>query len=63
MTLFDESFKDKLGKRFLWPTRGKGPEGRRYKIEWYSGEDAYVGPLDLKWISKIRVADFDQVVS
>jgi predicted aspartyl protease len=64
-TVFDKSFRDKLGKQFMWPTRGRGPEGRTFKVEWYryDGPDPYVGPLKLEDTSLIRVHDLDQVVS
>lgn len=61
-TLFDDSFKDKLGKRFLWPLKGKGPEGKTFKIEYYRDQDASVGPLVLADSSMIRACDLDKLV-
>jgi len=61
-TLFDDSFKDKLGKRFLWPLKGRGAEGKIFKIEWYRRYDCYLGPLDLDDNGTIKVIDLDKLV-
>jgi hypothetical protein len=62
-TIFDDSFKDKLGKQFMWPIKRRGPEGKIFKVVWYHGHDAYVGPLKLEYTDFIRVRDLDQVVA
>lgn len=61
-TAFDDSFKDKLGKRFLWPNKGRGPEGKKFKVEYYRGHDYYLGPLDMEDTSLLRVIDLDKLV-
>jgi hypothetical protein len=61
-TAFDDSFKDKLGKRFLWPLKGRGAKGQMLKVEWYRRYDCYLGPLDLDDHGTIKVIDLDKLI-
>jgi hypothetical protein len=60
-TIYDDSFKDSLGNRFLWPITVKGPQGRTSKVEYFSsrGHDVNLGPLKLNIDSLMRVHSFD----
>ncbi len=64
-TVFDDSFKDKLGKRFLWPKKATGAGGKEFKVEYFRarGHHAHLGPLDLVDPPLIRVCDLDALVS
>jgi predicted aspartyl protease len=61
-TVFDDSFKDKFGKRFLWPLKVKGPEGKISKVEYFNSpdQDAYIGHLKLNVdnLKKVQNLDF-----
>ena len=60
-TIFDDSFKDKLGKRFLWPKKASLAHGKKAKVEYFHAQDAYLGPLNLKVSPLIGVLDLDLV--
>ena len=60
-TIFDVSLKDKLGKRILWPKKGKAAGGKSIKVEYFPTPRAYLGPLNLKGRSIIGVVDLDTV--
>ncbi len=63
-TVFDDSFKDKLGKRFLWPKKGTGAGGKKIKVEYFHVPDAYLGPFNLKHHTGplITVTDLDRLI-
>ncbi|MBN2588631.1 MAG: aspartyl protease family protein [Sedimentisphaerales bacterium] len=58
-TIFDDSFKDKLGNRFLWPKSATLARGRKAKIEYYRYPDASLGPLKFNDLNLIGVLDCD----
>ncbi len=61
-TTFDDSFKDKLGKRFLWPMKVHVLEGMGSKevlVEDFRIDEAYLGSLRLNERHFIQVMDFD----
>ena len=58
-TVFDDSFKDKLGSRFLWPKTVTLARGRKAKIEYYRYPDANLGPLKFNDLNLIGVLDCD----
>ena len=59
--IFDDSFKDKLGKRFLWPKKATAARGKKIKVELFRAPHAYLGPLNLKVSRLIGVIDLDLV--
>ena len=60
-TIFDVSLKNKLGKRILWPKKGKAAGGKSFKVEYFPTPKAYLGPLNLKGRSIIGVVDLEAV--
>ncbi len=58
-TIFDNSFKDKLGNRFLWPKNATLARGKKAKIEYYRHPDANLGPLKFNDLNLIGVLDCD----
>ncbi len=62
-TIFDISLKNKLGKRILWPKKGKAAFGKPIKVEYFRTPQAYLGPLNLKGRTIIGVVDLDTVSS
>ncbi|MBN1973490.1 MAG: aspartyl protease family protein [Sedimentisphaerales bacterium] len=58
-TIFDDSLKDKLGNRFLWPKTATLSRGRKAKIEYYRHPDANLGPLKFDDLNLIGVLDCD----
>lgn len=61
-TVFDDSFKDRLGRRFLWPKKAKGALGKELKIECFPAPDAYLGPFNLKHLVNIVATDPDKII-
>lgn len=61
--VFDASLKDKLGKRFLWPKKGKATGGKTVKVELFRISQAYLGPLNLGDCGLIAVIDLEPVSS
>ena len=63
-TVFDDSFKNKLGKRFLWPKKGTGTHGKEFKVEYFHVPDAYLGPFNLKHYCGplIAVTDLNELI-
>lgn len=61
-TVFDDSFKDKLGKRFLWPKKGDAAHGKKITVEMFPAPDAFVGPFNLKNMRYVTAADLDKIV-
>jgi len=61
--IFDVSLKDKLGKRFLWPKKGKAAGGKPVKLELFRAPQAYLGPLNLRDCGLIAVVDLEPVSS
>jgi hypothetical protein len=59
--VFDVSLKDKLGKRFLWPKKGRAAHGEPIKVEYFPAPQPQLGPLSLKGSVLVAVADFKQV--
>ncbi len=58
--IFDDSFKDTLGKRFLWPKTMELANGKKIKIELFDNAPvANLGPLKLKCSAFIGVVDLD----
>lgn len=62
-TVFDASLKDKLGKRFLWPKKGKAAGGKTIKVELFRIPHAYLGPLNMRDCGLIAVIDLELVSS
>ena len=62
-TVFDASLKDKLGKRFLWPKKGKAAGGKTIKVELFRIPHAYLGPLNMRDCGLIAVVDLELVSS
>ena len=62
-TVFDDSFKDKLGKRFLWPQKATAAHGKKVKVELFPAPRAYLGPFNLKNILFVGVIDIDKIFS
>ena len=62
-TIFDISLKDKLGKRILWPKKGKASHGKPITIEYFQAPHAHLGSLCLKKCNKIGVLDLAPVSS
>lgn len=62
-TVFDNSFKDKLGKRFLWPKKATAAHGKKIKVEFFHAPHAYIGPLNLKDSFLIGVCNLDQLIA
>lgn len=62
-TVFDVSLKDKLGRRFLWPVKGKAAGGKTIKVELFRIPQAYLGPLSLKDCGLIAVIDLELLSS
>jgi hypothetical protein len=61
-TLFDISFKDKFGKRFLWPKKGDAAHGKKVKVELFHAPDAYLGSLNLNNSPYKAISDLDQLI-
>ena len=61
--VFDASLKDKLGKRFLWPRKGKKVGGETFKVEFFHAPRAYLGSLNLKDCMFVIVDDLEPVSS
>ena len=62
-TIFDVSLKNRLGKRILWPKKGKAAFGKPFKVEYFPAPQAYLGPLNLKDCTIIGVVDLELVSS
>lgn len=62
-TTFDDSFKDKLGKRFLWPKKATASHGKKVEVEFFRAPHAYLGPLNLKDSFLIGVCNLDQLIA
>lgn len=62
-TVFDNSFKDKLGKRFLWPKKATAAHGKKVEVEFFRAPHAYLGPLNLKDSFLIGVCNLDQLIA
>ena len=62
-TLFDQSFKDKLGKRILWPRKGDAAYGKKVKVEMFHAPNAWLGPFNLKNMRYVVAADLNKIVS
>ena len=63
--VFDDSFRDSLGKRFLWPKSASAAHGKKIKVEMFSELDvppAYLGPLKFEDCGLIAVCDLDQLI-
>jgi len=58
-TIFDASLKDKLGKRFLWPKKGKAAGGKTIEAELFRIPQAYLGPLNMRDCGLIAVIDLE----
>jgi len=61
--VFDVSLKNKLGRRFLWPKKGKVAGGKTVKVELFRIPQAYLGPLSLKDCGLIAVIDLELLSS
>jgi hypothetical protein len=57
--IIDDSFKDKLGKRFGWPKTIRLANGKKARGELIGPPDANLGPLKLKGSPSVCVADLD----
>lgn len=58
-TIFDVSLKNKLGRRFLWPRKGKKVGGETFKVEFFHAPRAYLGSLNLKDCMFVIVDDLE----
>ncbi len=56
-TIYDTSFKDRLGKRFLWPQKGTAAGGKSFTFEYFPAPKAFLGPLRVRGDGLIAVAD------
>lgn len=56
-TIYDASFKDRLGKRFLWPQKGTAAGGKSFTFEYFPAPEAFLGPLSIRGDGLIAVAD------
>jgi hypothetical protein len=61
-TVFDDSFKDRLGKRILWPKKGEAAYGKKVTVELFNAPDAYFGPFNLKNMRIITATDLSKIV-
>ena len=61
-TVFDTSFKDKLGKRIFWPKKGDAAYGKKVKVEMFNAPEAYLGPFNLKKMNYVTVTDLNKIV-
>ena len=61
-TVFDDSFKDKLGKRVFWPKKGDAAYGKKVTVEMFRAPDASLGPFNLKNMRYITATDLDDIV-
>ena len=59
--VFDVSLKDKLGKRVLWPKKGRAAYGESIKVEYFPAREAQLGPLSLKGSVLVAVADLKRL--
>ena len=59
--VFDDSFRDKLGKRFLWPKTAELAYGKKAKAEYFFTPDANLGPLSLQEARFVNVFDLDLI--
>ena len=59
--VFDVSLKDKLGKRVLWPKKGRAAHGEPIKVEYFRAPQAQLGPLSLKGSVLVAVTDLKQL--
>ncbi|MBN2132187.1 MAG: aspartyl protease family protein [Sedimentisphaerales bacterium] len=60
-TIFDDSFKDRLGKRFLWPRKSRAADGKRFTVEYFHAPEAFVGPLKMGPDGLILAADVTRI--
>ncbi len=56
-TIYDTSFKDRLGNRFLWPQKGTAAGGKSFTFEYFPAPEAFLGPLSVRGNGLIAVAD------
>jgi hypothetical protein len=61
-TLFDQTFKDKLGKRIFWPRKGDAAYGKKVTVEMFHAPNAWLGPFNLKNMRYVVAADLNKII-